>query len=60
MGREKLSFNEKKQEVKGTVYLTPIEIHKLGGVVKLRNIAKNAVKQAINNEIDAFNKKNND
>ena len=55
MGRNKLSFDEKKQEIKGVVYLTPVEIHRLGGIIKLRSIAKNAVKQAINNEIDAFN-----
>jgi hypothetical protein len=59
MGREKLSFDEKKQEIKGVVYLTPIEIHRLGGIAKLRSIAKNAVKQAINNKIDAFNEAQN-
>jgi len=55
MGRDKISFDEKKVEIRGCVFIKPTDIHRLGGITKLRNIAKNAVKQAINNEIEKFN-----
>jgi hypothetical protein len=55
MGRDKVSFDEKKVEVRGCVFIKPTDINRLGGITKLRSIAKNAVKQAINNEIEKFN-----
>lgn len=57
MGRDKVSFDEKKVEIRGCIFIKPTDIHRLGGITKLRNIAKNAVKDAINKQIDLLNEK---